>query len=141
MGYTIREIKSAVELSEYSHFCLNAAFELKKQYDSKFNPIDFTFSKGHRLTICFKDGSPVGFMLARLSVSIFDPNVKILLQDLLYAKSGSRAAKLLLDDFIDFGKRNANHIITMIAENTNIKERSFERLGFKKIETLYRLEV
>lgn len=93
------------------------------------------------MMLCRRDGKPVGVMLSRLYDSILDPNVRILMQDLLYGKSGTRASKYLLADFIDFGKANANHVISMIGERTNIKGRSLENLGFKKLETLYRLEI
>lgn len=97
--------------------------------------------KSHRFTVCRREGEPVGFMFSSVLKSKFDEETIILRQDLLYARPQTRAAKYLLDDFIDFGKLNANHIISMIGEKTNIKPRSLEKLGFKKLETLYRIEV
>jgi hypothetical protein len=64
------------------------------------------------------------------------------MQDVLFTKKSSgRATHILMNAFIDFGKANANHLFTMVAEQTNIKARSLDRLGFKQVETLYRLEV
>jgi hypothetical protein len=60
---------------------------------------------------------------------------------LLYGVKGTKAAYLLFKDFIDFGKSNANHIITMICKITNIKPESLLKLGFTEMETLYRLEI
>ena len=79
-------------------------------------------------------------MLARLYTSIFDDETKILQQDLLYARPGSRASKVLLDDFIDFGRKHADHILTTIGTETVIKGESLEKLGFSKLETTYRME-
>jgi hypothetical protein len=94
-----------------------------------------------RMVVCFRDDTPVGVMLYRLYDSIFDGRTKILMQDLLWAEKGSRAAKHLMDEFIDFGKANADHLITMVTPFSNVSPRSLERLGFKYMETQYRLEV
>lgn len=91
--------------------------------------------------VCFKNGDPVGFMFASIGVSRLDGVTIILAQDALYAPLGFKTVKLLYDAFIDFGHRHSDHIITMIGANTNIKPRSLERLGFNKLETLYRMEV
>jgi hypothetical protein len=101
----------------------------------------FRFARDHRMMVCRRRGKPVGVMLSMLLVSEFDPEVTILRQKLLYALPGTRAAKLLMDDFIDFGRSRANHIITTVSEHTNIKPQSLEKRGFKKLEVLYRLEV
>jgi len=100
-----------------------------------------TYAERQRIRLCRRDGDPVGVMLASIYPSVFDNSVLIYQQDLLYARPGTRAAKLLMDDFIDFGKGHAKHIISMIGANTNIKPKSLERLGFKKLEELYRIEV
>ena len=105
-----------------------------------FNWIDF--ARHSYLSVCFKDGRPVGAMLASMFVSDFDPETRILMQDSLYVtEPGCRAAHFLLHEFIDFGKSNAKHIITVIGPHTNIKGRSLEKLGFKKTDVHYRLEV
>lgn len=128
-----------------AEFLLYAAEHLANLYGHPFNWRNFDFAGYARqglFLVCFKDGEPVGALLARLYDSVFDPETRILMQDELYAKQGSgRAAHLLFQHFIDFGRANANHIITQIAHRTNIKRRSLERLGFEKLEELYRLEV
>lgn len=98
------------------------------------------YADENRMIVCRRDGIPVGVMLSRLGESPFDPTVKILRQDLLFAEPGTRAAKLLLDEFIDFGRSHANHVVTMIAKNTRIKRRSLKRLGFVESELTFRLE-
>lgn len=145
MSYTIERLREW-ELDndpELIEFIRDGAKQVAELYGHKFDWTKFKiriYAFDHRITICRKDGRPVGAMLSRLYGSIFDDGVKILYQDLLYAKPGTRAAKLLMDDFIDFGRSNANHIISAIGEHTNIKRRSLEKLGFKKLEELYRLE-
>jgi len=100
------------------------------------------FKRKGAIVIVWRGEKPVAAMLVRRLKSALDPEVRILYQDLLYAKPGNgRAVKILLRWLIDFGKRHADHIITCVAEATNIKPRSLERLGFKKLEELYRMRV
>lgn len=125
-------------------FCLEVAIDTSTRIAPEFDWRKFDilqYAKINRIMMCLRDDKPVGLMLSSLSVSQFDDDIKILNQDLLYAKSGTRAARLLLDEFIDFGRSNAQHLITMIAPLTNIKPSSLKRLGFQELETLYRLEV
>ena len=142
--YTVKQFKDPTHLSVYIDFLKESGKELEKQYPVFKNwwrtRLDIYCKKG-RVMICFRDKEPVGIMLSKLGRSTFDPQITILQQTLLYAKPNTRAAYHLMLDFLDFGKNHADHIITMIGENTNIKRQSLEKLGFKKIEELYRIEV
>lgn len=145
MTYTIEtlDIKTVSEkdLQEIADLAQRTAEAFENKFDwRKFKVLKYIALA--RLSVCRRDGKIVGMMLARLCSSLFDDSKKILMQDLLVTEPGAwRAAKLLLDDFIDFGKGNANHIITMIAGPTNIKPRSLKKLGFHKLETHYRMEI
>jgi hypothetical protein len=126
------------------NFIYDSADKVNQIYGNKFQWEQFKiifFAENHRLTICYRDQKPVGFMAATLIKSFFDANCVLLRQELLFALPNSRAANLLLKDFIDFGKLNANHILTTIGKKTNIKPKSLERLGFEELEVRYRLEV
>lgn len=117
--------------------------EVASLYGDKFNWRNFRparYASRHRFVVCKRDGVIVGVHLSRLAESGFDPDVCIAIQDLIWCAPRTRAAYWLLRDFIDFGKANANHVITMLTPYTNIKPASLERLGFQKLETLYRLE-
>jgi hypothetical protein len=135
------EIDEDPELLAY---IARTAADVAASYGDKFDWRRFplrAYAADHRFMVARRDGVPVGCHLSRLTRSALDPEVTILVQDLLCAASGTRAAKLLLDDFIDFGKAHANHIITMTTPLTRLSQRSLERLGFERLETLYRLEV
>ena len=143
MTYTIEKIK-ATPSAKFIEFAIEVAKESQLKYKTKYawGRFDFeNYSKTGCVLACKRNDQYVGLMIFRLGRSIFDSDVRILSQDLLYAKPGTRAAYYLMKEFIDFGKRNADHIITMIAEHTNIKPKSLEKLGFKKLETMYRIEV
>lgn len=114
-------------------------------YGNRYNWKNFNlyeYAKQHRVVVSRNhDGELVGVMLSRLGFSIFDPSIKVLRQDLLYARPQTRAAHYLIQEFIDFGERNANHIITTINRKTNIKGSTLEKKGFQALEVLYRMEV
>lgn len=143
--YTIERIRTIDDIDgETAHFMQEVARLSVEKYDSDMDwrKVDFLgYARDGMIWICRKDGRPVGQMMARLYPSIFDPDIAILFQDSLFCMPGSgRAAHLLMREFIDFGRANANHVFTAIAQHTNIKGRSLEKLGFKKVEEAYRLE-
>lgn len=125
-------------------FIRNAGVTLNGLYGKRYDWNNFPVPlivKDHYFAVCFKDDEPVGLMVGTLTKSIFDQNIKILRQITQFAVPGSQAAYWLMKDFIDFGKVNANHILTNIGAKTNIKPRSLEKLGFSELETLYRMEI
>lgn len=143
--YTIEQLRSDVVTDDDVRQLFVIAQLVSWTFKGNFNWKNFPFewyTDNHRFMVCRRRGEIIGVMLARLSISVFDPGMKILVQDLLWVKDGyPRAAVRLLKDFVDFGRTNANHILTMTTPHTNIKPTSLEKLGFEKLETLYRLEV
>jgi hypothetical protein len=119
--------------------------KLSERFGDKFDynncPLYLLAETGH-FYICRRNGEIRGYLLAFISKSVFDPKIKILKQQSLYVKPDSgRTAYWLFKKFIDIGKTEANHIITMLTSQTNIKSETLENMGFKELETLYRLEV
>ena len=146
MGYTIKRLRDERDFTgPVSAFLLEESEKVSALFDHKYDWTKFNhieYARNQLFLIAQKDGEPVGMLLAGFLKSAFDDSIDILCQHLLYTKSpGNRAAHLLMRHFIDFGKSHANHIVTMIGSKTNIKPRSLERLGFEKIEELYRIEV
>lgn len=100
----------------------------------------FKYAEKYLMWACRRKGKVVGVMLARIYTSIWDPTSLVLWQDSLYCKKSSgKAAYLLLQEFIAFGRMKANLVFTCKTIHTNVKEKSFERLGFKKSEELFLL--
>lgn len=118
---------------------------ISKMFGDKFNfnscALGRMLSRGIFL-VCKRNGEITGILVAFLSPSIFDVETKILQQQLFYVKPDSgRTAFHLFKKFIDIGRSKADHIITMLTSQTNIKSQTLENMGFKELETLYRLEV
>lgn len=100
------------------------------------------YARNHHVWICWRGHEPIGIMMAQLYGSVFDFESKVLWQDLLYVKkSSSRAAFLLMKEFIAFGRANAKLVFTARTKHTNVKESTLERLGFFKTEELYQLRI
>lgn len=125
------------------NFCAASAEIANQNFGGKYNwVVDLQRIANEGLfLVCYRDEKPVGFLLATFNKNFFDPDIKVLRQNMLFSLPNTRAPYLLLKEFIDFGKVNANHIITNIGPKTNIKGESLEKLGFKKLEELYRIEV
>ena len=128
---------------EILEFILFGSNTMNKKYGGIYDWSRFPITKAvreRRVMMCFRKNKPVGFMVSTLSGHLFDPTIILLKQNVLFALPNTRAAFHLVEDFIDFGKANANHIIASIGTETNIKSKSLEKLGFKKLEEHYRME-
>lgn len=118
---------------------ISAMFEDK--FSWKNTPLLLIAQKYH-FYICKRNDEITGHFIGGLMSSPLDPTVKIFRQIALYAKPDSgRTAYHLFQKFIDIGKKEANHIITMLTSRTNIKPSTLENMGFKELETLYRMEI
>lgn len=143
MTYTIeRMIYFSDELEDFLiENCPDMAF----LFDNKFNPENAAVEhmlNGAIFLVGRRDGEIRGLHISWLFKSPLDINVKVLQQQLFYVKPDSgRMAYHLFQKFIDIGKSEANHIITMLTRHTNIKPDTLVNLGFEELEVLYRLEV
>lgn len=144
MKYEVKVIRAHDLTDEVVAFIYEGLKEGIKVYGDKFDVSGFRivrFAEEHRLTVCFRDDVPVGFMMGCLSKSFFDENVIAFRQMALWSLPKTRGAYLLLKDFIDFGKVNANHIICTIGTKTNIKPATLGKMGFEQLEVFYRMEI
>lgn len=142
--YTVKTIRVEDVNERLKEFFTNSSSALHKlhsHFPFKFGSEEIThYINRHRMTICYQGFKPVGLLMSRLFPSIWNPIVKILYQDLLYSET-KRGTYCLLKDFIDFGRRNANSIVTTIGVKTDLNRRSLEKLGFSKTEESYEIEV
>lgn len=140
--YTINRYRYPTQ--DILDFIKREAPELNKRFGNKFNienvNLKLMMEKGVFL-VCERNGEIRGWLIAFLTQSPFDTEVKVLQQQSLFVIPDSgRAAYHLFKKFIDIGKEEADHIITMLTSQTNIKPTTLERMGFKELETLYCME-
>lgn len=144
--YTIEQLDfSTLYHSDVLAYLLEVAPKLSEMFENKLNwkncPVDDLVDNGIFL-ICKRNGEIRGHMLCYVFTSPLDIKVKVLYQLSFHVKPDSgRTAYHLFQKFIDIGKDRANHIITMLTTHTNIKPSTLERMGFKELETLYRMEI
>lgn len=143
---TTYTIERATEYETDLHnFLKQETPKISALFENKFNPsnaaVRIMIEKGIFL-VARRNGEIRGIHISWLIKSPLDLNVKILQQQLFYVKPDSgRTTYHLFKKFIDIGKSEANHIITMLTSQTNIKSTTLVNLGFKELEVLYRLEV
>lgn len=130
---------------DFTEYLFDVAPKLSAMFDNKLDyrncPVRDLIDK-YIFLICRRNGVITGHMILNLFSSPLDRNVKILYQVSFHAKPDSgRTAYHLFQKFIDIGRKQANHVITMLTSQTNIKPSTLENMGFKELETLYRLEV
>lgn len=146
MTMTTYTIERVTELHcDLELFILENAPQLNEQFGNKFDFRNANYKlmmKRGLFLVCKRNGEIRGWMIAFKSKSVFDTNVTILQQQSFYVKPDSgRTAYHLFKKFIDIGREEADHIITMLTSQTNIKPQTLKRMGFNEVETLYRLEV
>ena len=130
---------------ELREFFIKEGEAISKLFDNKF---DWNYAAYAQMIergiflVGKKDTKICGFHISYLLPSPLDVNVKLLQQQIFYVKPDSgRMAYYLFKKFIDIGKTEANHIITMLTSKTNIKPSTLKRWGFSELETLYRMEI
>ena len=144
--YTIERLRDPADFTpDIRKFLIEEVPKLAALFGDVFdwkNTSPFQMAKESFLLVVRRKGEVRGFLVAFLGTTDLDPKIIILRQMTFYVKPGSgRAAYYLFQKFIDIGKVEANHIITMLTSQTNIKPSTIEKMGFKELETLYRLEV
>jgi hypothetical protein len=148
--YTIEEVtmeylENNFNRIDFTKYISTAGPELTRMFDYKLDwvntPIKLLIEKCIFL-VCRRNGEIRGHMICRITTNPLDLNIKMLTQVSFYVKPNSgRTAYHLFQKFIDIGKDRANHIITMLTSQTNIKPSTLENLGFKEVEMVYRMEI
>lgn len=129
---------------EIQEYLSEVAPALTKMFDGKLDyrhtPYDNLFKK-YIFLVCLRNGKISGHMICNLFPNPLDSSKVTLYQVSFHAKPDSgRTAYHLFQKFLDIGKTRANHVITQRTPHTNIKASTLESMGFKEMETLYRLE-
>jgi hypothetical protein len=141
--YTIeREMFYSKELREFIEI---ESPKISRTFENKFNHEKAAITKmiEHGIFLVGRrNGEIRGIHVSWLVKSPLDTETKLLQQQIFYVKPDSgRMTYYLFKKFIDIGRSEANHIITMLTRHTNIKPETLIKYGFKEIEVLYRLEI
>lgn len=86
----------------------------------------------------------LGLIAGLVVPHVFNPKIQVL-QEILWWVSeeyrGSRAGLLLLNEFVDWGKRNVDWIMFTLEKHSPVSDRPLIKRGFRSMETAYLLEV
>lgn len=141
------KVERVTELTdELRSFLIAELPSIAELFDDVFDPqyaaIEHMLKNGI-FFVGWKNGEIRGFHQSWLvNQHALDVRIKVLRQQIFYVKPDSYGvAEQLFQKFLDFGKLEANHIITMLTRRTNIKPETLMKKGFKEMEVLYRLEV
>lgn len=102
------------------------------------------FVKNHIFLVAERDLVPMGFVAGVVFPHLFNPEI-LVLQEVFWwvmkAYRGSRAALMLLDAFIAWGRESVDWIFFSMQPNTPAGDRVLLKRGFKLQEKTYLLEV
>lgn len=97
----------------------------------------------HVLFIAENDGIPYGFIAGYYMPHIYNPKLNILSEAFFWInpkRRGSRAAVMLLDRFVEFGKKHADFVSLTLEDESQMSEKHFIKRGFRLKERNYLLE-
>ena len=100
--------------------------------------------ENHIVFICDKGQAPVGLIVGLLNAHLFNPEIKVLTELLWWVDEehrNGRAGLMLLNEFVKFGKEQADWITMSLVSNSNLNPKTLGKFGFKAVESSYLLEV
>jgi len=104
----------------------------------------FLISENHVFFIAEKEGNPVGFIFGFFVPHYFNPEIKTLTELawwVIPSERGTQAGTMLMQAFIEFGKKNSDWIAFGLNEKTPVKPERILGMGFKNFERSFLLEV
>jgi len=90
------------------------------------------------------DNGILGFISGMIFPHIYNPAIMTLVESFWWVKPDFRTGKIgkhLLDEFVEYGKANADWIITTLEDESPVNDSVFLNRGFKNKERNFILEV
>lgn len=103
-----------------------------------------TLIDGHVFYCATNRSKVVGFIAGTLSNHLMNQKIRVLNEVFFYVDPSfrkSKAAKVLLDSFIDYGNKVADWLIFGLIDKATLGERTLEKRGFRMKERSFLLEV
>lgn len=98
----------------------------------------------HPFFVSFVDNEPSGFIGGYLTQHPFNPNLRWLAESFWWVKEkfrNTRSGLVLLNEFIDYGRKKADRITMTLEHHSPVNEKSLLRRGFQSSERVFLLEV
>ena len=130
------------ELRKFSTF-IETKYELYGSDEYTEDGLKLLIEK-HFLTIATQDENPVGFIAGYFNPHLFNPSIIVLCELFWWVvpeHRHSRVGAMLMNEFISFGKKNAQWISFSLNRFTEVNETSLLKRGFHLHEKTYLQEV
>jgi RimJ/RimL family protein N-acetyltransferase len=131
-----------IQLREFSKF-IETKYELYGSDEYTEDGIKILIEK-HFLTIATLEEKPVGFIAGYFNPHLFNPAILVLCELFWWVvpeHRNSRVGAMLMNEFIDFGKKNAQWISCSLNRFTEVNQKSLLKRGFHEHERTFLLEV
>lgn len=149
MVYVLRRAEASdiawlmIQLREFSQF-IETEYQLYGDDEYTKNGLQLLIEKHYLNIATTHEGKPVGFMAGYFNPHLFNPSITVLCELFWWVipeYRQTRAGAMLMNAFIDFGKKNAQWISFSLNRFTEVNERSLVKRGFHLHEKTYLLEV
>jgi Acetyltransferase (GNAT) family len=100
--------------------------------------------ESHVVLVAENETGPVGFIAGILGSHLYNPTIKTLTETFWWVTPehrNSRAASILLDEFISLGKTLACWINFSLNTKTAVNDKTLTKRGFKPLERNFLMEV
>lgn len=98
----------------------------------------------HVFLVAERDGKLIGFIAGIVAPHVFNPSIRMLTELWWWvdkAARGSRAGLMLLNAFVEWGRKNADWINFTLERRSPVNERVLEERGFRMQERNFLMEV
>ena len=98
----------------------------------------------HILLVAEEKGKLVGFIGGLCGTHFYNPKIKTLAQIFWWvipSKRRSRAAVMLLDEFVEYGARFFDHVTLKLSVKADFGGHSLGKRGFKLVDRTYLMEM
>ena len=149
MGYVVRPAESKdieeilPQLKKFSEFYGTSHELYGKDLAHSYNVLD-TLINQHFFSVVEIDQKIIGFIAGTLAPHFFNNEITVLSEVFWWVNEehrSNRAGALLFQEFMDFGKANADWITMTIEHHSPVKEESLLKRGFSLQEKSYLMEV
>jgi len=135
LDWLVQELKAFSEFIQTVH----------QVYDPEYALAGMRMMCGqHLVLIAEQDGERLGFIAGLVGAHPFNPKLRFLTEVFWWVSAQhrrSRAGLLLLNAFIEEGRRSADLIVMSLETNSGVREETLTRRGFRLKERGYLMEV
>lgn len=124
--------------------CFTSAYPLFPSDMDEARAVLDNLITNHVFLVAEQDGELMGFIAGVLWPHSYNKDILVLNESFWWVSAehrGTRAGALLLTEFMEWGKREANWVVMTLEDNSPVREESLLKRGFRLKERNYLYEV